>query len=341
MNYRVDVRPSGQSFGASDGETVLDAGARQGVVLHYGCRNGLCGSCKGRVLQGEVVYPEGLPKGLTPEEHERGVNLFCKCEARTDLTIEANAVQAVSDLEVRNFPCRVIQLEKLSHDVMRVWLKMPKDQPLRYLAGQYIDVLIEGGKRRAFSIANAPNEEGTLELHIRHVPGGLFTDKVFATLEEKSILRVRAPLGTFYLRDDDRPLIFVGGGTGFAPLKGIIETALARGCDRPIHLFWGVRAKEDLYLPELPASWATECGNLQFTPVLSEPKDEDDWQGETGFVHEAVAAHYSDLSGFAVYMGGPPVMINACREAFSARGLPDDQIFYDSFDYAAATEVSI
>ncbi|MGB1110133.1 MAG: CDP-6-deoxy-delta-3,4-glucoseen reductase [Gammaproteobacteria bacterium] len=341
MSYHIDVQPSGQGFDIEPGETVLDAGSRQGVVLHHGCKNGLCGSCKGRVLEGSVSYPDGIPKGLTTEEAEAGTHLFCKTVAESDLRIEANAVEAVADLEVRNFPVRVASLEKLSHDVMGVYLQMPKDQLLQFLPGQYIDVLIEDGKRRAFSIANAPNEHGMLELHIRHVPGGLFTDKVFATLKEKSILRIRAPLGTFYLRDDDRPLIMVGGGTGFAPIKGIIEGALTQGCSRPIHFFWGVRSKEDLYMPDLPAQWANQCSNILFTPVLSEPKDSDQWEGETGYVHESVVRQYPDLSGHAVYMGGPPVMIQACQNAFFEAGLPKDQIFYDSFDYAAATEVKV
>ncbi len=219
---------------------------------------------------------------------------------------------------------------------MRLYLKLPNTERLQFLAGQYVDVLLADGRRRGFSLANPPHADDLLELHIRQVPGGFFTGFVFERMKDKALLRFQGPLGTFFLREDSpRPVILIGGGTGFAPLKGMLEHAFHSGWNRPLHLYWGARAKVDLYLDELPRRWIKEHPEFRYTPVLSEPRPEDDWQERTGWVHEAVAADYPDLSGHDVYMSGPPPMIEAARRVFAEQGLPSGQVFYDAFEFSA------
>jgi CDP-4-dehydro-6-deoxyglucose reductase len=337
MLYHITIQPSGHEFQVAANESVLDAALREkGSVLPYGCRNGTCGSCMGTILSGEVAYPDGRPPGLSESEQAGGKVLLCQARPRSDLVIEAREVKTGGDIAVRMLPCRVEQRELLAPDVMRLFLKLPNNERLQFLAGQYVDILLADGRRRGFSLANPPHADELLELHVRHVPGGVFTDYVFDKMKDKALLRFQGPLGTFFLREDSsRPIILMGGGTGFAPLKGMLEHVFHIELDRPLHLYWGARAKVDLYLDELPRRWAAEHPNFRYTPVLSEPRLEDGWLGRTGWVHEAVAADYPDLSSYDVYMSGPPPMIEVAKPAFAARGLPVEQLFYDSFEFSA------
>lgn len=335
MSYSICVRPSGHTFRCEDDETILEAGLRQGFALPYGCRNGTCGSCRGRVLSGEIDYGGELPPGLSEDEARAGYALLCQAFAMDDMDIEVKEIGAAKDIRVRVLPVRVAERRRLAHDVMGLYLKLPASERLQFLAGQYIDVLLKDGRRRSFSLANAPHEDGLLELHVRHVPGGRFTDFVFNEMKDKAILRIEAPLGSFVLREDSpRPMLMVAGGTGFAPIKGLINHALSVADPRPIHLFWGVRARRDLYLDEVATRWAEDHAHVCYTPVLSAPRPEDAWSGERGYVHDAVLRHYPELAGFDVYMSGPPPMIDAAKAAFAAHGLPPDQLYYDSFEFA-------
>jgi CDP-4-dehydro-6-deoxyglucose reductase len=339
MTYQVTVQPSGHSFGVESSESVLDAALRQGIILPYGCRNGACGSCMGAVTDGSVDYPDGPPAALSAADAAQRQALFCQARPASDLTIRIREVDAARDLEVRTLPCRVNKLEHLAHDVIRIYLKVPDTQRLQFLAGQYIDVLLKDHAPRAFSIANAPHDDNFIELHIRNVSGGYFSDRVFNQMQEKAMLRIKGPLGTFFLREDtDRPAILIGGGTGFAPLKGMLEHAFHTGLEKPLHLYWGVRAKRDLYLKELPARWLQEHTNFSYTPVLSEPMPEDNWQGATGFVTDTVIRDYPDLSGHDIYMSGPPVMVEAGHRLFMQHGLDVSRFFSDAFEYAALAE---
>ncbi len=339
MAYQVTISASGHSFTVDENESVLDAALRQGVILPYGCRNGACGSCMGSLAKGSVSYHNGLPKALSKEDAAQYKALFCQAHPQSDLEIVVREVDAAKDIETRTFPCRVEKLEHLAHDVIRIYLKLPASDRMQFLAGQYIDVLIKDHEPRAFSLANAPHDDKFVELHIRYVEGGLFTDQVFHSMKEKAMWRIRGPLGTFFLREDsERPSILIGGGTGFAPIKGILEHAFEIGIDKPMHLYWGVRAKRDLYLDELPQQWLAQHSNFSYTPVLSEPHDEDNWKGETGLVTDAVVKNYPDLSGHDIYMSGPPPMVEAGHKLFSRHGLDESRFFSDAFVYAAVAE---
>jgi CDP-4-dehydro-6-deoxyglucose reductase len=344
MTYRIRIEPSRHEFLAEPGETVLEAALRQGRALPYSCRNGSCGSCKGRVLAGEVDYGSYDPAALTEEERRAGKALFCQAVPKSDLVVQAREIAAVEHIAVKTLPARVVKMERAAPEVMILTLKLPQTERLQYLAGQYLDILLAGGERRSFSIANPPGRDEFLELHVRLVPGGRFTGHVFEKMKEKDLLRFRGPLGTFFLRapapgapgDAAPPAILVAGGTGFAPMQAMIEQALAARDPRPLHLYWGARAREDLYRDALAARWAREHAAFRYTPVLSEPRPEDDWHGRTGWVHEAVLADHPDLSGCEVYASGPPAMIEAVRKRFATRGLSEERLFYDSFEYSHA-----
>ncbi|HHH39270.1 MAG TPA: CDP-6-deoxy-delta-3,4-glucoseen reductase [Sedimenticola sp.] len=331
MSFSVKIEPSGHQFIAEPGESILDAAERQGIALPYGCRNGLCGTCAGTLTAGAVSYPDEIQESLDAREETQC--LTCQAVPVSDVVLQIHEVASGAEIEVRTMPSKVVGMERLSHDVMRIRLKLPESQRLQFLAGQYLDFLLEDGRRRAFSIANAPHDDETIELHIRHVPGGEFTEYVFDRMQEGDILRIEAPLGGFYLREDSkRPLILMAGGTGFAPLKGMIEHAFHIGFDNPMHLFWGVRSEADLYLADLPRQWAREHPGFQFTPVLSEP--DAGWQGKRGWVHEAVVEACPEMSGHDLYMSGPPPMVFAGKRAFLAAGLPEAHMYSDVFEWA-------
>ena len=338
MTHKIHIQSSGHEFTANEKETVLAAALRQGVTLAYSCRNGDCGTCKGKLVSGKVDYGTYNEKAMSAEERRVGAALFCQAVPLSDLVIEAREIRAAEGIPIRIMPCRVMKLDRLAHDVMQLSFKLAEGQRLQFLAGQYIDILLSGNQRRSFSLATAPHVDELLQLHIRHVPGGLFSEQVFTTMKERDLLRFQGPLGTFFLREDtDRPVILVAGGTGFAPIKSILDHAFAQGTTRPLHLYWGVRAQRDLYLHNLPQAWAREHAHFRYTPVLSQPLSEDHWSGRTGWVHEAVIADHPDLSRYEVYASGPPPMIEALKGAVKKHGLPADRLYYDSFEHAHAS----
>jgi CDP-4-dehydro-6-deoxyglucose reductase len=340
MPHQITIKPSEHSFACPDGDTVLTAAMAADLALPYGCRNGACGSCKGKILDGRVDYGAHQASTLNDDEKARGLALFCCAKPLTDLVIEVKEVRRAGDLQIKRLPCRIESIAKPAPDVAIVKLKLPTTERLQYLAGQYIDFLLKDGRRRSFSLANPPHDDTLLELHIRHVPGGLFTDQLFTQYKGREILRLEGPFGSFFLRESsDKPIVFVAGGTGFAPIKAMIEHALHYRHARPMVLYWGARSKRDLYLPELPGTWQQGSRDFTFIPVLSEPADDDAWPGRTGFVHQAVLDDFADLSGYQVYACGAPAMIDVARRSFvDTRGLPEDEFFADSFTYAAQTD---
>ncbi len=346
--HRITLQPSGLQFDVEDGETVLAAALRQGYVLPYGCRNGACGSCKGRLVEGRIDYGVYQKKALPDEEREQGKALFCQAKPLSDLVIEARTVGAAKDIQVKRLPCRVQKLERLADDVMLVALKLPANERLQFLAGQYIEFILKDGSRRSFSMANPPHADELIELHVRHVAGGQFTDHVFGKMKERDILRMEGPLGTFFLREDsEKPIVFVASGTGFAPIKAIIEHALHKGVKRSMVLYWGGRRPKDLYLDALAKKWAAEhVEQLKYVPVVSDALPEDGWTGRTGFVHRVVMEDFPDLSAHQVYACGVPVMVDSARRDFIQRcKLPETEFYADSFttqaDLAAPAQPSV
>ncbi len=340
MPHQITIKPSELSFGCDDGETVLAAAMRAELMIPYGCRNGACGTCKSRIIEGEVDYGHFQAGTLTDNEKKQGLALLCVAQPKTDLVIEVREVRRAGDIHIRKMPCRVEKIDKVAHDVAIVSLKLPANERLQYLAGQYLDFLLKDGHRRSFSIATPPEADSLLDLHIRHVPGGRFSGQLFNEFKGREIMRIEAPLGNFFLREEsDKPIIFVAGGTGFAPIKAIIEHAFYRNTTRQMVLYWGVRSLRDLYLPNLPGEWQETHKNFTFIPVLSDPLPEDKWPGRTGFVHKAVLGDFVNLSGYDVYACGGPAMIDAARREFvQGRKLPPEAFYADSFTYAAQTE---
>ncbi len=337
MTYQVTIRNTGHLFQAQDGESILQAALNAGLVLPYGCRDGACGSCKGRLIDGSIDYGRYSEKALTAAERDQGQALFCQAKPLTDIVIEAREVRKAGDIQIRKLPARVQKLERAADDVMIVYLRLPANERLLFLAGQYIDILLKDGTRRSFSMANAPHDDEFVHLHVRHVPGGSFTVHVFTAMKERDILRLEGPLGTFFLREEsDKPIVFVASGTGFAPIKAIIEAAFKNGVARPMTLYWGARRPKDLYLNELPQRWADERPGFRYIPVISEALPEDGWRGRTGFVHRAVMEDLPDLSGHQVYVCGVPVMVNSAQRDFIGQcRLPENEFFADSFTTAA------
>ena len=332
MAHQVTLQPSGRSFSTTADATLLEAALDAGINLPYGCKNGACGACKGKVVSGEVDHGKSLESALPADQRAAGMALFCCAKAKSDLTLEVREIDAARDIPVKTLPCRVQSMEKVADDVMVLRLKLPTNERLQFLAGQYIEFLLKDGKRRAFSLANAPHADDMLELHVRRVAGGNFTEHVFTQMKERDILRIEGPLGSFFLREDStKPIILVAGGTGFAPIKGLIEHALHIGIKRPMQFYWGARDRAGLYLNTLAEKWAAENG-ISYTPVLSEP--DADWTGRTGLVHEAVLADHPDLSAYQAYVCGAPVMCETALQDFAAKGLPRTEFFADVFSYA-------
>lgn len=336
MTFRVTLQPAGREFDVARDEPILAAAIRQGIGLPYGCRDGACGSCKSRLLEGRVLHGAHQDKALSAAEEAAGLILTCCATPQTDCVVEARSVPAEGEFPVLKMPSRVMRIERPAPDVALLKVQLPTNQKLRYHAGQYVEFVLRDGARRSYSMANAPGRLGNppaIELHLRHMPGGRFTDHVFGALKEKDILRMEGPYGSFRLHEgSDKPIVLLASGTGFAPIKAIIEHLQDAGISRPAVLYWGCRTRADLYLHDWALQAAATLPNLRYVPVLSEPRAEDAWSGRTGLVHQAVMADLPDLSGHEVYACGAPVMVDAAQRDFSARcGLPQDAFFADAF----------
>lgn len=336
MPFEVSVQPADRAFQVDADEPILAAAIRQGIGLPYGCRDGACGSCKSRLLEGRVVHGTHQRKALSVEEEAAGLILTCCARPQTDCVIEARSVPGAGQFPVLKLPSRVLKLERAAPDVMLMSLQLPANQNLQYRAGQYVEFILRDGSRRSYSMANAPHNLGTppaIELHLRHMPGGVFTDHVFGAMKERDILRMEGPFGSFFLREDAaRPLILLASGTGFAPIKALIEQLRQDGNTQPVTLYWGCRRKADLYRHAWCEQQAAELPWLRYVPVLSEPTADDVWDGRTGLVHHAVMADHPNLAAHRVYACGVPVMVDSARADFVARcALPADEFYADAF----------
>ena len=333
MTFQITVQPSGHHYDCEADETVLAAAIRSGIGLPYGCKNGACGSCKGKVVEGTIHHKPHQARALTDQEKLQGLALMCCAVPEGDVVIEAREVGGSSEYPVRKMPTRVIAIRRAAPDVAILTLQLPANEALAYRAGQYIEFMLKDGKRRAYSIASAPSLGGPLELHIRHLPGGVFTDQVFSTMKERDILRFEGPLGTFFLREDsDKPIVLLASGTGFAPVKALVEHMIHLKSERPVALYWGGRRPQDLYMHDLCEQWARELPHFTYVPVISDALPEDGWTGRTGFVHAAVMQDIPDLSNHQVYACGAPIMVDSARRDYVERcGLPADEFYADAF----------
>ncbi|BEI34118.1 CDP-6-deoxy-delta-3,4-glucoseen reductase [Polynucleobacter sp. HIN5] len=339
MQYQVELKKSGRTFTVEEDETVLEAAIRQGVQLPYGCKNGACGSCKGKVLEGRMEHGDHSQSALSALDETAGATLLCCAHPKSNVLIDVREIQGGGDIPVRKVPCRIQVITYPSNDVAILQLQLPASERFQFLAGQYLEFLLKDNKRRAYSIASAPHQEGPIELHIRHLPGGLFTDPLFGqgadgkSIKEKDILRFEGPQGSFFLREDtQKPIIFLASGTGFAPIKSILLHMREKKIDREIYFYWGGRRPKDLYMDTLCQEFASTLPRFHYIPVIADALPEDHWTGRTGFVHHAVMADFPDLSAFQVYACGAPIVIQSAQTDFVEQcGLPEDEFYADSF----------
>ncbi|MEP7043881.1 MAG: 2Fe-2S iron-sulfur cluster-binding protein [Dokdonella sp.] len=331
MSHTVTLQASGLHFTVEAGETVLQAALRAGLAFPYACPGGVCGSCKATLISGECVYLRGPPTAASSAVERRQQVLLCQIRPTTDLVIAVGEVASGADIQRRLFTMEVVSKAQLSDDVIQLTLADMGGDRMRRLPGQYLHVLLGDGRERAFSIANAPHDDHSIDLHVRRVVGGGFTSSVFGTIEPGSVLRIEGPIGSFVPREDsERPILMMAGGTGFAPVKALIEHFLHIRTRRPITLYWGVRVPADLYLREMVERWARDIASFRFVAVVSQAGQAEDLR--SGLVHEALLQDHPDLSGFDVYMSGPPTMIDIGLREFVKAGLPRDRLYYDNFD---------
>ena len=336
MTFKVSVQPAGLTFDVGRDEAILPAAIRAGVGLPYGCRDGACGSCKSRLVEGRVVHGAHQAKALSAAEEQAGWILTCCAMPQTDCVVQARTVAGAGEYPVLKMPARVAALTRPAPDVAVIRLQLPATVAFKYRAGQYVELVLRDGARRSYSMANAPEHLGeppAIELHLRHMPGGKFTEHVFGAMKERDILRLEGPFGSFFLREDNsKPVVLLASGTGFAPIKAIIEHMQAQGIARPAVLYWGCRIQADLYQHDWALAAAASMPHLRYIPVLSEAGPAQGWHGRTGFVHQAVMADLPDLSGHEVYACGAPVMVDSAQRDFVARcGLPEEAFYADSF----------
>jgi CDP-4-dehydro-6-deoxyglucose reductase len=342
--FQITVEPSGRTFEANSGEVILNAAIRAGIGLPYGCKDGACGSCKCKKLSGSVTHGEHQAKALSAEEEAAGFVLTCCAVPHSDVVLESRQVTEAGAYPVRKLPVRVNLMEKKSPDVMLLRLQLPANDTFAFHAGQYVEFLLRDGSRRSYSMANAPHTlaaqadatppvGANIELHIRHMPGGKFTDHVFGAMKEKEILRIEGPFGSFYLREDSaKPVVLLASGTGFAPIKAIIEQMQHKAIMRPVTFYWGGRRPQDLYMHDWVLQKTAEMPNLTYVPVVSDAMPEDQWTGRTGFVHQAVLQDTPDLSGHQVYACGAPIVVESAQRDYTTQGgLPPEEFFADSF----------
>jgi CDP-4-dehydro-6-deoxyglucose reductase len=331
--FSVTVEPSGRTFSVQHSETILTAGIRQGIGLPYGCKDGACGSCKCKILQGSVVHASHQDKALSPDEENSGYVLTCCATLQSDVILESRQVSEAGALPIKKMPTRVSAMRRANDDVMVIHLQLPANDTFAYRAGQYVEFLLRDGVRRSYSIAHAMHLGPGIELHVRHMPGGLFTDQVFGAMKEKDILRIEGPFGSFYLRENsDKPIILLASGTGFAPVKAIIEHIRHQDIARKVVLYWGARTPSDLYMQEWVYAQLAVMPTLTYVPVVSDAAPADSWSGRTGFVHRAVMQDFADMSAHQVYACGAPIVVESARSDFVSQcGLHIDDFFADAF----------
>ncbi|MCY1272217.1 CDP-6-deoxy-L-threo-D-glycero-4-hexulose-3-dehydrase reductase [compost metagenome] len=324
--HRITFAPAGVTLDCAPGQSVLETALGAGFFPKHSCRRGECHACCAPIKSGSVSYPEGFEPEGVPEGH----CLTCMARPEGDVVIEAPEVSAVPGRRVVQAGARVLSADRVSHDVTVVRLQVPPNAGFDFKAGQYCDVLLRDGTRRSYSMANAPDGSGTMEWHVRALPKGRFSTHVYQALKPRDMLRVEGPFGAFVLSEADKPVILLASGTGYAPIASLMKTHGQALQARGAVLYWGGRRREDLYAIDEAQKWDALAARLRFVPVLSEP--DADWQGRSGFVHEAVAHDFPDMSGLEVYACGNPLMVDAARATFTRdHALPDGSFFSDAF----------
>lgn len=333
LNHTVRIIPHERTFSVTEQQPVLSAALLAGLPLPHSCRSGRCGSCRARLLEGRVEYPGAAPLGLSPLETREGYVLLCQALARSDLLVEARPLHSAALAEIKTLRGRIERRAQLAPDVVQLLLRVPAAESLEFQAGQYLDVLLEGGLRRSYSVANAPTAGSQLELHVRQVPGGAFSETLLGNLRAGAMLKIEGPLGRFVYQGSAAPVIFIAGGTGFAPIKAMLGQALRETAPRDLHLYWGARTASGIYEAALLREWTDRHARLKVHTVLSDTGAVGAAQ-RAGWVHEAVLEDHPSLAAFDIYAAGPPAMIAAIERSFPARGVSPQQLHLDSFDYA-------
>ncbi|CNK46597.1 CDP-6-deoxy-delta-3%2C4-glucoseen reductase [Yersinia enterocolitica] len=323
MPFNIKLQPSGIIFDAEESMTILDSALENNINIEYSCKDGTCGSCKARLISGEVEQDNNT--SLTNEDISNGFILTCCSKPKSDMEINVKYYPELSHITKKTYPCKLDNIEFISNDIAILTLRLPPASKIEYFSGQFIDLIING-QRRSYSIANAPDKK--IELHIRKVPNGLFSEIIFNELKLQQLLRIEGPQGTFFVRDNSRPLIFLAGGTGFAPVKAMVEELISKNDKRPIHIYWGM-PESKLFYSDIAQKWAAEYPHIQYVPVVS--GEDRSWHGQTGFVHKAVINDFPELSHYSIYACGSLAMISAAQQELIQYGLAEDQFFSDAF----------
>jgi len=317
MAYKIEIQPADVHFN-SDNIILTDA-LEQSVPLEYSCKTGECGSCSAEVLAGEVKNESG-------EIVHSGSILTCQSKALSDVTLKANYYPELAYQKIQTLPCKVVNSQFVTDDILVLKLRFPPTASFDYLPGQYVNLNFKGIKR-SYSIANAKRIAGEIELHIRKLPNGQMSEALFSGIKENQLMRVEGPKGTFFIRDNDKPLILLAGGTGIAPVKAMVEKLIENKDKRDIYIYWGMNNENSFYL-NVFEELAKEFSNIHYTPVLSSDVE---WCGRMGFVHQAVCDDFDSLHGYEVYACGSPVMINIAKKSFMNKKLPKEQFLSDAF----------
>ena len=340
MTYEVTIEPLGTTIEVEEDQTILDAALRAGIYLPHACCHGLCATCKVEVLEGEVDHGEASSFALMDFEREENKCLACCAIPESDLVIEAEIEEDPDsrNLPVEDYECTVSKIVDLTPTIKGIWLKLENADGIDFQAGQYVNLnLPDEIGSRAFSIASTPSEAGEIELNIRIVPGGVGTAYIHEKLKEGDSISFSGPYGRFFVKKSaEMPMIFFAGGSGLSSPRSMILDLLEEGCEHPITLVYGQRTRDELYYHDEFLALAEQHSNFTYVPSLSEHKAEDEWDGETGFVHEAAKRHFNDdFSGHKAYLCGPPMMIDACINALMQGRLYERDIYTEKFISAA------
>jgi CDP-4-dehydro-6-deoxyglucose reductase/terephthalate 1,2-dioxygenase reductase component len=325
MAFTIHIDGTEQRFACEPGQNILDAGLKAGIEMPYSCRKGVCGNCAGGIAAGEVECP---PSNVT----EPGQHLYCQCVPRGDVRIVPSAWHRIDPASRKIFKARVFRNTLAAADVSVLQLRLPAGQRARFRAGQYLQVTLPDGSKRSYSMANPPHESDSLQLHIRHVEGGQFT-RIVPTLQPGDVLEVELPFGNFELKEEaTAPMLCVVGGTGFAPVKSLLDDLVKKRITRPVTLVWGARNAGGLYLMSAVERWQRLLPAFRFVPAVEDEADARKIGGFSGRVDDAVRTGFESLAGHEVYSCGAPAMVSAVRQVcVEERGLRPAHFFSDVF----------